>query len=562
MTRAALYARVSTTGQAERGQSLAQQLASTRAYAEGRGWEIVGEHADTISGGKEWTSRPEAAALMAKIEGGEIDVVVMSKLDRFARSVVGGLTDLQRIKAAGCGIVFLNLGAEGVEGGSDTLDTTTPTGELQMTMLLAFAAFERRLIAERMLDGRRQKAEDMDEAGRVLPWLGGHLPFGYATDEATGYVVPDPVNADAVRRMFALRADRMSTTAIARKLTAEGYTSPRGGDLRADLVNACVQPSSRYYVGEGIERALADGEAPLTFAAPPLVTAEAFAAAIKGGAAVAKVEGGGEKRNPYALGSRIVHRHADGTVHGMVGITRPTASGPVRWYRCSAARDPKQTCDGLGVVNRQDMTSVQADYAEAAAVRFVWGTDWQQAARDRQTALGRLSEGFDMAEAEGRIEELQGRRDALYEAMSAGVEVAPIVAKIKAIEVEIVTVEDEIERVRQIEAEALATTVLPTLDEIMRAKVRTTESDEAADERRALEAHALPDVAARLVLEADADRYGRTPQLPGEVIEAAEDAAQTVELVTVIERNPEDARRPLVSFGHMFTEDLAPATAF
>jgi DNA invertase Pin-like site-specific DNA recombinase len=130
------YARVSTDGQ-----SLASQDAQLRAAG------CAKVYAEKVSGAK--TDRPELAKVLRRLEAG--DVLMVTRLDRLARSTRDLLNILDAIGKAGAG--FKSLG--------DTwADTTTPHGRLMLTVLGGLAEFERELILARTSDGRsRAKAK-------------------------------------------------------------------------------------------------------------------------------------------------------------------------------------------------------------------------------------------------------------------------------------------------------------------------------------------------------------------------------------------------------------------
>ena len=137
--RVGIYARVSTLI----GQSPEMQLAELREYASRRGWEIVGEYVDCISGSKE--SRPELNRLMADAHRRHFDAVLVWKIDRFGRSLkhlVNSLADLDSY-----GVAFISL--------RDNLDLSTPSGRLMFQIIGAMAEFERSLIQERVRSGLR-----------------------------------------------------------------------------------------------------------------------------------------------------------------------------------------------------------------------------------------------------------------------------------------------------------------------------------------------------------------------------------------------------------------------
>ena len=142
-TRAALYARVSTTGH---GQDVGLQLEELRQVAQQRGWEIVAEITDKgISGIKK--ERPGLDQMLDFARQGKVDLVVVWKLDRLGRSLQHLLAVLDELGSLGVGFVSLR----------DTgIDTTSPQGRLLLQMLGAFAEFERALIRERVIAGVRR----------------------------------------------------------------------------------------------------------------------------------------------------------------------------------------------------------------------------------------------------------------------------------------------------------------------------------------------------------------------------------------------------------------------
>lgn len=128
------YARVSTKGQARDGNSLEDQ---ERQLKEKGCTEIF--H-DSFTGTK--MVRPQFAELMGKLRAG--DTLVVTKLDRFARNTAGGIETINMLLERGVSVHILNMG----------LIDDTPTGKLIVTVLLAFAEFERNMIVERTSAGK------------------------------------------------------------------------------------------------------------------------------------------------------------------------------------------------------------------------------------------------------------------------------------------------------------------------------------------------------------------------------------------------------------------------
>ena len=128
------YARVSTTGQSRDGNSLASQEEQLKTA----GCELI--YHDAYTGTK--MERPQFSALLGLLKSG--DRLVVTKLDRFARTTAGGIETIRSLLSRGISIHILNMG----------LIDNTPTGRLMVTMLLAFAEFERDMIVERTQSGK------------------------------------------------------------------------------------------------------------------------------------------------------------------------------------------------------------------------------------------------------------------------------------------------------------------------------------------------------------------------------------------------------------------------
>lgn len=128
------YARVSTAGQARDGNSLEAQ----RKELIEAGAEVI--FSDAFTGTK--TERPEFQKMLAGLKEG--DTVIVTKLDRFARSALQGLTVLEDLSQKGVVLHVLNMG----------LFDNTPTGKLMRTVFLAFAEFERDMIVQRTSEGK------------------------------------------------------------------------------------------------------------------------------------------------------------------------------------------------------------------------------------------------------------------------------------------------------------------------------------------------------------------------------------------------------------------------
>ena len=128
------YARVSTVKQMKSGNSIEDQV---KQLTEAGAQEIV---TDSYTGTK--MERPNFTALLERLQPG--DKLIVTKLDRFARTAVEGGAIVKQLHENGITIHILNMG----------IADNTPMGKLMVTMLLAFAEFERDMIVERTQRGK------------------------------------------------------------------------------------------------------------------------------------------------------------------------------------------------------------------------------------------------------------------------------------------------------------------------------------------------------------------------------------------------------------------------
>ena len=162
------YCRVSTRGQAKDGNSLeAQEKALQAAGAEN-------VYCDTFTGTK--SHRPELDKLLSVIQEG--DKLIVTKLDRIARSATQGIDLIQSLLDRGVTVHILNMGI---------LDNT-PTGKLIRTILLAFAEFERDMIVERTQEGKAIAKQNPDfTEGRPKKYTGQQVSHALELLESHSY---------------------------------------------------------------------------------------------------------------------------------------------------------------------------------------------------------------------------------------------------------------------------------------------------------------------------------------------------------------------------------------
>jgi DNA invertase Pin-like site-specific DNA recombinase len=160
-----------------------------------------------ISGTVPLGERPQGQLLLSKLKPG--DVLVVSKLDRFARSALDALSMLDQFKKDQVDLVVLDLGGSAIN---------SDIARLLFTILSAVAEWERSRIAGRI----REVKADQKQRG---DYLGGPAPFGWrAVPDASGTkrLTPDPDQQAAIADIFAMRARGMSYHRIADILRQRG----------------------------------------------------------------------------------------------------------------------------------------------------------------------------------------------------------------------------------------------------------------------------------------------------------------------------------------------------
>jgi len=230
--RCAIYTRKSSDEGLEQGfNSLHAQREACEAYVRsqgGEGWVLVSTAYDDggFSGGS--MERPALKQLLADVERGLVDTIVVYKVDRLTRS----LHDFARMVD-----VFDKAGASFVSI-TQAFNTTTSMGRLTLNVLLSFAQFEREVTGERIRDKIAQsKAKGM--------WMGGNLPLGY--DAVDRRLVVNEAEAEAVRRIFDRYLELGSVFALGSDLAARGLRSKPRVDRAGHPVEGAVFSRGALY---------------------------------------------------------------------------------------------------------------------------------------------------------------------------------------------------------------------------------------------------------------------------------------------------------------------------
>jgi DNA invertase Pin-like site-specific DNA recombinase len=177
--------------------------------------------------------RPALKRLLADIEAGLVDVVVVYKIDRLSRSLMDFAKLVQIFDQND--VTFVSV--------TQSFNTTTSMGRLTLNILLSFAQFEREVIGERVRDKiAASRARGM--------WMGGLVPLGYRVENRK--LLVDDAAAATVRRVFEGFADIGSATRLLPILRAEGLLTKHGRPFDKGAVYKLLV--NRVYLGEAVHK--------------------------------------------------------------------------------------------------------------------------------------------------------------------------------------------------------------------------------------------------------------------------------------------------------------------
>ena len=208
------YVRVSREEQAAEGVSLAVQADKVRMFAALHDLELVDVVSDPGASAKS-LDRPGLTRVLALLDSGEVEGVVVAKLDRLTRSVA----DLARLLDG----YFGERAGKQLFSVSDSIDTRTAAGRLVLNVLMSVAQWERETICERTqsaIDHKRSRGE------RV-----GKVPYGFDLGGDGKALIENPREQEALGLIRELARVHTPLRKIAEKLTAAGYP-PKGGASR------------------------------------------------------------------------------------------------------------------------------------------------------------------------------------------------------------------------------------------------------------------------------------------------------------------------------------------
>ena len=153
--KAIVYSRFSPRPNAADSDSIQVQQDKCRSYCEATSMDILAFYADQAMSGKSMDNRPDLLRAIQHAKD-EKAVLVVYSLSRLARNTSDTLRIAEELQQAGAGLALLDL----------QVSTTTPAGKMMLTMLAAFATFEREVISQRTSDSMLFKSSQGKRVGR------------------------------------------------------------------------------------------------------------------------------------------------------------------------------------------------------------------------------------------------------------------------------------------------------------------------------------------------------------------------------------------------------------
>jgi len=328
----ALYARVSTTRQAENDLSIPDQLRQMRLWAERNGHVVVKEYIEPGASATD-DKRPVFQDMVsdATMKAAPFQAIIVHSLSRFFRDLVMGAMYQQKLLKAGVSLISITQQTQ-----------NDPSGDMQRHIFMLFDEYQSKEIAKHVLRG-------MQENARQGYFNGARPPFGYQTIDVgqsgrdgrhKKKLAIQEAEAAIVRDIFVLyvygkNSPRMGMKEIAKTLNAKGITM-RGASWGVHKI--CKMLSSSTYAGTqlfnqtgGKASRKKDESEWIKVQVPAIIDQELFdkAAALRSANTPKKVNPARES-SPTLLTGLIRCGHCNA---GMVVATGK--SGKYRYYKCN-----------------------------------------------------------------------------------------------------------------------------------------------------------------------------------------------------------------------------------
>jgi len=313
--RAAMYCRVSTQEQAL-NLNVMQQLRPLCKLIESKEWEFAGGFCDGgVSGVIPLEERWAGSRLLQSIRAGQVEVVLVHKVDRLARNLKVCVDAIDVFDQAG--VAFVSA--------TESFDTSTAFGKAALGLLAIFAQLEKDVITERLSAGRQRRVSDG-------AYLASIVPYGYERDPATRNLRPHPWTSVVVRYIYRWSIAGQGLQQIADQLEALRIPVPSNGRKAArEWHHTTVYKylTDRRYLGEG-----SYGGRPMR--CPPIIDEQTFRAAQEA-LKWRRTHSGPKPRHRYLLKGKLFCRRCGSLYYvDTLGSGGPRKGQAI--YRCGGLR--------------------------------------------------------------------------------------------------------------------------------------------------------------------------------------------------------------------------------
>ena len=236
--RVAIYCRVSTVEQAEEGYSIDEQRRRNIEYCEKEGHEVYKVYEDRGISGKNISGRPGLKDLLQDANAGKFDLVIVWKLNRISRKLIDILNIVDTLDKNK--IAFRSL--------TESFETETPAGKLQLNIMGAIGEFERGTIAENVKMGMMARAKEGKwNGGKVLGYDIVEIPSEGKKRKETKLVINEK-EAMTVRRIFELYSTGHGYKATVNRVNQEGHRSKKGNPFATATIKEILK--NPVYIGK------------------------------------------------------------------------------------------------------------------------------------------------------------------------------------------------------------------------------------------------------------------------------------------------------------------------
>ena len=213
-----IYIRVSTEEQVREGYSLSGQLEKLKAFCISQNWTVNDIYSDRGISAKN-LNRPELQRMLKDIEAGEVNCVLVYKLDRLTRSVFDLYKLLEGFEENNCKF----------RSATEVYDTTTAVGRMFITLVTSFAQFERENMGERISFGLEEKARQ----GKIPL---NFSPIGYDLNKEESKLYINKKEAKIVRTLFEKYKEGLGSNRLCQYLNNRNLLTKKGNYWSNDTI--------------------------------------------------------------------------------------------------------------------------------------------------------------------------------------------------------------------------------------------------------------------------------------------------------------------------------------